>query len=291
MILMHEAVAALPPNDWVLFTDAYDVIFQRPAAELLAALEEWESSSAGGNSSPSGRLLFTAEVYEWPDVGGPYTTRHLRLPFLNSGVYAGRARHVLAAVSSGYDLNTDDQRFFTQQMFGTGGGAPSPKLPTIEVDHQARYFSCLAGLPEDQFTLQQAPLASLGGGGRSFPLVVPVPGGGVSGTAPYVLHFNGANGKVHMFKAVAHVLGEWGAYMGERPAWEGGVSFIVLGPSRELLILLIPWRLRQLLHHYKLSDGLAVVLTIILGGSLLGARYLWLAENARLLEDKRRNEL
>ena len=86
------------------------VAFARPAAAVAPA--EPPSPSAPP------RLLFTAEVYEWPDVGRPYATRHLRLPFLNSGVYAGRAAAVLRAVDSGgYDLNTDDQRFFTGHYF------------------------------------------------------------------------------------------------------------------------------------------------------------------------------
>lgn len=283
MILMHEAVAALPPDDWVLFTDAYDVVFQRPALELLAALEEWEASSNG--SSPSGRLLFTAEVYEWPDVNGPYTTRHLRLPFLNSGVYAGRARHVLRAVSSGYDLNTDDQRFFTQQMFGTGGGAPSPTLPTIVIDHEARYFSCMAGLPVQDFALWPP------GAAAPYPLVVPIEGGGVVGTPPFVLHFNGANGKVHLFWAVQHVLGEGGAFLAERPAWEGGVSFILLGPSRELMILMLPWKARLFLHNHKLADAAAIAISVMCLVGLWVLRRVWLEGENELLEEKRRSAL
>jgi len=276
MMLMRDAVAALPPDDWVLFTDAYDVIFQRSATELLDALQAWEARSGGPNRSAP-RLLFTAEVYEWPDVGLPYATRHLRLPFLNSGVYAGRAAAVLRAVDSGgYDLRTDDQRFFTGQYF-----AQAPVA--VELDHAAAVFACLAGLREAQFSL-----AGGGSGGGGAPLLVPAPGEGVAGSVPHVLHFNGANGKVHMYRAVAHVMGEVGARVAERAAWEGGVSFILLAPSRELMVALLPWGVRRRLNQVPgLPDAAAVALT---AGALWAAAVAateWRARAARVEKQKR----
>ena len=276
MILMRDAVAALPPDDWVLFTDAYDVIFQRPAAELVGALEAWEARAGGPNRSAP-RLLFTAEVYEWPDVGLPYATRHLRLPFLNSGVYAGRAGAVLRAVDSGgYDLGTDDQRFFTGHYF-----AQAPVA--VELDHAAALFACLAGLTGAQFSLVGG-----GGGGGGAALVVPAPGDGVAGAAPHVLHFNGANGKVHMYRAAAHVMGEAGARVAERAAWEGGVSFILLAPSRELMVALLPWSVRRRLNQLPGAPEAAALL--LSAGALWAAACAaneWRARAARLEKQKR----
>lgn len=277
MFLMRDAVAALPPDDWVLFTDAYDVIFQRPAAELVGALEAWEARAGPNRSAP--RLLFTAEVYEWPDVGRPYATRHLRLPFLNSGVYAGRAAAVLRAVDSGgYDLSTDDQRFFTGHYF-----AQAPVA--VELDHAAAVFACLAGLKEEEFSL-------VGGGGGGTPaLVVPAPGDGVAGAAPFVLHFNGANGKVHMYRAVAHVMGEAGARVAERAAWEGGVSFILLAPSRELMVALLPWGVRRRLN--QLPGAPEAVALLLSAGALWAvacAVHVWRARTTRQAKQKRQEE-
>jgi hypothetical protein len=264
MMLVRDAVAPLPPLDWVLFTDAFDVVFQRPAAELLAALEAWGARSGNGS-----RLLFTAELYEWPDEGLPYATRHLRLPFLNSGVYAGRARDVLRAVDSGgYDLSTDDQRFFTQQHLAGGAGAPA-------LDHAQEYFASMAGLsPGVEYEL----VAPSGSGSSSvasaqLPLVVPTQGGGVAGRAPYVLHFNGAHGKKHFFGTAGHVLGERGAYLAERAAWVYGLRYWLMLPFREAMIVVLPWRARAAVRRAGLTDEVALALPVVLA---LALRWWWL---------------
>jgi hypothetical protein len=256
LILMLEAVSALPPNDWVLFTDAYDVVFQRPAAELLAALEAWGAGPEGAG----GRLLFTAEVYEWPDLQQPYDTRHLRLPYLNSGVYAGRAGDVRRAVSGGYDLNTDDQRFFTQQYF-EGGRARHV------LDHGAHFFASLAGLnPGEHYQL--VPPTAAGG----LPLLVPNPGSGVEGKPPFVLHFNGAFGKKHFFDTAGFVLGQRGALLSERAAWVHGLRYWLMLPFREAMILAIPWRARMAIRSAGLTDAVALALP---AAAALALRWWW----------------
>lgn len=263
MILMREAAAALPPQDWVLFTDAFDVVFQRPAGELLAALEAWDARQQNGS-----RLLFTAELYEWPDLAQPYATRHLRLPFLNSGVYAGRARELLRTLdSSAFDLSTDDQRFFTQLHLAGGAGAP-------ELDHAAAFFASMAGLhPGLDYELAAAAPPQ-----QPLPLVLPRPGAGVAGTPPFVLHFNGAHGKTHFFATAGHVLGDRGAFLAERAAWVHGLRFWLMLPFREGMIVLLPWRLRAAARAAGLTDAVALALPLALAAAL---RWWWLRAGGR----------
>jgi hypothetical protein len=138
--VLHDAAAALPPRDWVLWTDAYDVIFQRHAGSFLRALEGWEAGAA-----PSGtKLLFAGELGEWPDGDQPYTSRHRRFPFLNAGTWAGRAGDVAAATASGYAPDTDDQRFFTGQLLRGEGPTPG----ALGVDHDGLFFGSMGILPE-----------------------------------------------------------------------------------------------------------------------------------------------
>jgi hypothetical protein len=244
MILVRDALALLPPNDWMIFTDAYDALFMRPAADLVHALERREAAD------PSHALLFNAESFEWPDFGKPYKTRNRRLPYLNSGVYAGRVGAVLGALSGGFTLETDDQRFFTSEYFGEAG------VPTagIAIDHGAEFFVCLAGFSQGEYDLGWKVINK-----QSVP-IVRIREPTLAGAEPYIVHFNGNIGKVHMYRVAAHTLGHAGAVLAERAQWEGSISGYVLWPSRLLYMALLPWRFRSAINNAELADHCALAI-------------------------------
>jgi hypothetical protein len=103
-------------------------------------------------------LAFAGDVFENPDQGGPYKTRHLRIPYLNSGVYAGRAGAILdvldAALNQKDPFDLDDQRYFTQYMFS------NPQR--IFIDHECKIFVCMAGLESRDYSVNEGKLIVFG---------------------------------------------------------------------------------------------------------------------------------
>jgi hypothetical protein len=132
-ILLAQYLKTLPPHELCMVTDGFDVIFYK-CENLEQKLSALHPAS----------LLFAGDVFENPDQGLPYTSTHFKVPYLNSGVYAGRASTILAvlqpALSKQYNeiLALDDQRYFTQYMFSNPG--------VIFIDNECKYFACLAGL-------------------------------------------------------------------------------------------------------------------------------------------------
>ena len=248
LMLVRDALAGLPPNDWVLFTDAYDVLLMRPAFDFVEALEARE---AADHLHP---LIFNAETYEWPDAGKPYTTKRFRLPFLNSGVYAGRVGALTKALASGFSLETDDQRFFTSEYFKEVG------FPTtgIAIDHKASLFVCLAGFTRLDYELGWKK--SMSGGGESPIPIVRLRHPELIGAEPYIVHFNGNIGKVHLYRVATHAFGSAGGVLAERAQWEGSISSYFLYPARVIYIALLPWRARVMLNEAELTDHVALIL-------------------------------
>jgi hypothetical protein len=153
-ILLAQYLQSLPPHDLCLVTDGFDVIFHG-AHDLESRLQ----------NLPSHQLLFAADVFENPDQGYPYQTQFLRAPYLNSGVYAGRAWTILAvlrlALEAQDPLAIDDQRYFTEYMFKNPG--------TIVIDHAFQHFACTAGLEyKKDFGVKEGRLHVLG----NFPCVL-----------------------------------------------------------------------------------------------------------------------
>jgi hypothetical protein len=137
-VTLDEHLATLPPDDWIVVTDGFDVV-------VLDGPDVLESKLRA-SVLPS-QLLFSAEVFENPDKGNPYKTHHLRFPFLNSGAYGGTVatvREALKPALSNPDvLQLDDQRYFTQQMFANPD--------RFVLDHDARVFVSLAGFKDFSF--------------------------------------------------------------------------------------------------------------------------------------------
>jgi hypothetical protein len=146
-VLLAQHLRTLDASDLCLVTDGYDVIFHN-CISLHSILEQ----------IPTHMLAFAGDVYENPDQGGPYKTRHLRIPYLNSGVYAGRAGTILdvldAALHQADPFDLDDQRYFTQYMFA------NPQR--IIVDHECKVFVCMAGLEARDYSVKDGKLVVFG---------------------------------------------------------------------------------------------------------------------------------
>jgi len=99
MELYYEYVKRLHPEQMVMTIDAYDVIL---SPELLSLTKRL----------PEDYITFNGEVSNWPDfsIGGLYPEGGT-LPFLNSGVFVGKAKLVLAMLEEvlTYPALFDDQ--------------------------------------------------------------------------------------------------------------------------------------------------------------------------------------
>jgi len=145
-ILLANYLSTLSPSEMCLVTDGFDVIFY-DCDHIEQRLEK---------AIHPHQILFAGDVYENPDQGLPYRTQHFRVPYLNSGVYAGRANTILTALKNalqkqeGDTLALDDQRYFTEYMFGNPG--------SIVIDHACEHFACTAGLEykKDFYVLQSS---------------------------------------------------------------------------------------------------------------------------------------
>jgi hypothetical protein len=264
MTLVKEAVELLPPTDWVLFTDAYDVIFSRPAHDLLAALEDWEAAAPPGVD-----LLFGGEKFEWPDENLPgYAARgSADYPFLNSGVYAGRASAVLAAVSSGYDISTNDQRFFTEMLVGSQAKPRAPTQTHLVLDKHQSIFANFAGTSVGTdwviegtrilFINKEAAATTA----TTTTTVTPPP---PTRALPAVLHFNSV-GKKHMFSVISAVLGPAGAAIADAAQFDGNeIRELFLQPAKTALLSPLPRFVRAMLVKARLGDAAAIAIAILL---------------------------
>ena len=204
-ILLANYLSTLSPSELCLVTDGFDVIFYG-CDGIEKRLEK---------AIQPGQILFAGDVFENPDQGLPYQTQHYKVPYLNSGVYAGRAATILAALQNalqkqeGETLALDDQRYFTEYMFSNPG--------SIIIDHSCEHFACTAGLEyKKDFYVQR-------------PLLEEKPKLKVFSQSPCVLHFQGfhkdtrildelyaENSKVkNLGKKILRLPSKWGKAVGD----------------------------------------------------------------------------
>ena len=164
--LLHDEVRLLPPLQPVLFTDAFDVILQRPLDGLL----HWIDAHPG-------KVLFAAERAKWPDEHVMYPVPlQMPFPYLNSGVFGGRAVDILRLLDSKpYDMKTDDQGYYTDLFL---------KGDTIVLDHKAEFFLCFFDLKSSETTHREHQFY-------------------FKGHNPPVLHFNNGGSRYKWYKPVA----------------------------------------------------------------------------------------
>ena len=134
-MVLAAFLKTISPDDLCLVTDGFDVVIadshDRLQARILRNLQHH-------------KLLFCAELYENPDQGMPWQAN--RLPYLNAGVYAGKAGDILNSLIPFFKLPldsqivTDDQRYWTHYYFG------HPDI--IKIDHNGDVFACLLDVKE-----------------------------------------------------------------------------------------------------------------------------------------------
>ena len=163
--LLHDEVRLLPPLQPVLFTDAFDVILQGKLEGLL----QWIDAHPG-------KVLFAAERAKWPDENIMYPVPlQLPFPYLNSGVFAGRAVDILRLLDSKpYAMKTDDQGYYTDLFL---------KGDTIVLDHKAEFFLCFFDLKAHETTHAAHQFY-------------------FNGHNPPVLHFNNGGSRYKWYRAV-----------------------------------------------------------------------------------------
>jgi hypothetical protein len=135
--LLKKELELLPPEQLVLFTDAYDVIIQNS----LDKLESWI------NANPE-KVIFAAESAKWPlDIEDLYPAPlQFPSPYLNSGVFAGKAKSILSLLQVPFSNTTDDQGYYSRQFLS---GSCSV------LDHNAEFFQCMVGLTPQQIIAKE----------------------------------------------------------------------------------------------------------------------------------------
>lgn len=131
--LLKQELLLLPPLQPVLFTDAWDVLLQGSIEPLLDWLKKNED-----------KVLFSAETNKWPNKDLMYPLPlTFPFPYLNSGVFMGRAKDLLELLQKPFDAKTDDQGYYSEQFV-------AQKDEKIVLDSDASYFLCMHGvLKED----------------------------------------------------------------------------------------------------------------------------------------------
>jgi len=185
---LKRALASIAPDQYVLFTDAYDVLIQGS----MASLEAWLDTND--------KVLFAAETVNWPDTTLQYPVGTGFITHLNSGVFAGRAKHILELLDAPYTSSTDDQLYYASQ-YVTG-------KTRIVLDSTAAFFLCLHKAPG---TLAlETPV-------RFLPTHH-------APTTPLVLHMNNGLTRLYWFETLAPlILGEWSRTFARNAAWSGMV--------------------------------------------------------------------
>lgn len=129
--MLKEWLPTLHPDQLVLFTDAYDVVLQGS----FAPLEKWCLEHPD-------KVLFASERSNWPDPNAAYPLPlKTPTPYLNSGVFAGKAGNILELLSEPFDDFTDDQGYYSKRFLKDYG---TPKQ-VIHLDYDSRFFACLQG--------------------------------------------------------------------------------------------------------------------------------------------------
>lgn len=127
----------------VIFTDGYDTLIVKSAAEIAALLEK---------HVPPGTVMFATERHCWPERGlakhYPEVEDH-PYRFLNSGNYAGRVRDILALIDDRDERNpsSDDQLYFTKVFLGGRS--------KIRLDYDRVLFQTLSGIDDDEWFMKE----------------------------------------------------------------------------------------------------------------------------------------
>lgn len=136
-----DYISKLDPNDIVLFTDAWDVIYIKGEKDIIDNYKSFNKP-----------IVFGAEVYCWPDdnKSSEYTdTKDKYFKYLNSGLYigtAGELRNYLENYKGGEDV--DDQRFWTDIYLNN--------RDKIALDTENKIFLNTAGTDKNDFDFENS---------------------------------------------------------------------------------------------------------------------------------------
>ena len=120
--LMRSDVAE---DDIILFTDAYDVIYYGNRDEIVRRYLEFSKPIVFGCETTCNPVPAYAQFY---------ANKDREFPFLNSGLFIGRAWALRKCISSySYNDRDDDQAFWTVQFLETNKNL-------IELDYSNRLF-------------------------------------------------------------------------------------------------------------------------------------------------------
>uniref|UniRef100_A0A1I8JKP9 Fe2OG dioxygenase domain-containing protein n=2 Tax=Macrostomum lignano TaxID=282301 RepID=A0A1I8JKP9_9PLAT len=110
ILLMRRALADVPDDQLVLFSDAYDAVFLAGQAAIRSA---FEASGAG--------VLISAERFCWPDQSladkYPKPPAGRKTAYLNSGGYMGKAGELRRLLNYAPITDSDDDQLFLTRAF------------------------------------------------------------------------------------------------------------------------------------------------------------------------------
>jgi GR25 family glycosyltransferase involved in LPS biosynthesis len=117
----------LPDDTYIVHTDAYDTIWQRPHQEFV---REWDKYV----KETGKHVLFGAEKTCWPDKAkaDSYPNTKSDYKYLNSGLYIARLDILKTLLEAEIKEKGDDQRYFTELFFNSDD--------KIGLDYNQRFF-------------------------------------------------------------------------------------------------------------------------------------------------------
>jgi len=140
--LVRDYIQDLPENDVVLFTDAYDVLYNSDIEDITRRYLGYRK-----------RVLFAAESNCWPDnsLASSFESwprenddQRTKYHYLNSGIFMAQVRELKLMLNDSSLADSDDDQLFFQKLFLSGNY-------DIGLDYEGYIFQC----HEDQVSFSE----------------------------------------------------------------------------------------------------------------------------------------
>ena len=186
------------PDQILMFTDSYDVIFLAEPSEIIAKFKEFKAN-----------LVFGAESFCWPDskLADSYPVPESGKRFLNSGGFIGYAKDIYALVNFKPVQDSDDDQLYYTQLYLNEAFREKHQMV---LDHKSRIFQNLNGATDEVELV--------------FDDINPKILNTLYDTKPLVLHGNGPSKRV-LNSLANYVPGSWNMEDQCTACWEDPVSF------------------------------------------------------------------